>query len=151
MWRRRRAFGVAFVPLRGSERLVRACVPNSVYNRLIFCEYVNVLRRKVRTMKKILLCCNAGITSSLLVVKLRSEVEARGLDIEVDACSMLDAVNRLGDTDLLLLGPQVGYAKGDFDETANEKGAVVDVIDAGDYARTNASAILDAALARLGL
>ncbi len=151
MWRRRRAFGVAFVPLRGSERLVRAYVPNSVYNRLIFCEYVNVLRRKVRTMKKILLCCNAGITSSLLVVKLRSEVEARGLDIEVDACSMLDAVNRLGDTDLLLLGPQVGYAKGDFDETANEKGAVVDVIDAGDYARTNAPAILDAALARLEL
>ena len=151
MWRRRRAFGVAFVPLRGSERLVRVCVPNSVYNRLIFCEYVNVLRRKVRTMKKILLCCNAGITSSLLVVKLRSEVEARGLDIEVDACSMLDAVNRLGDTDLLLLGPQVGYAKGDFDETANEKGAVVDVIDAGDYARTNAPAILDAALARLEL
>lgn len=100
-------------------------------------------------MKKILLCCSAGITTSLLVVKLRSEVEARGLDIEVDACSMLDAVNRLADTDLLLLGPQVGYAKGDFDETANAKGTVVDVIDAGDYARTNASAILDAALARL--
>ena len=36
-------------------------------------------------MKKIMLCCNAGMSTSLLVQKMQSEVANRGLDIEVEA------------------------------------------------------------------
>ena len=39
-------------------------------------------------MKKIMLCCNAGMSTSLLVQKMQAEVANRGLDIEVEARPM---------------------------------------------------------------
>ena len=36
-------------------------------------------------MKKIMLCCNAGMSTSLLVQKMQAEVANRGLDFEKEA------------------------------------------------------------------
>lgn len=55
-------------------------------------------------MKKIMLCCNAGMSTSLLVQKMQSEVESRGLDIEVEARPMNEAHDHLDECDILLLG-----------------------------------------------
>lgn len=57
-------------------------------------------------MKKIMLCCNAGMSTSLLVQKMQAEVANRGLDIEVEARPMNEAHDYLGECDMLLLGPQ---------------------------------------------
>lgn len=62
-------------------------------------------------MKKIMLCCNAGMSTSLLVQKMQSEVASRGLDIEVEARPMNEAHDHLDECDILLLGPQIGYTK----------------------------------------
>ncbi len=100
-------------------------------------------------MTNVLLCCTAGITTSLLVGKLQTEIAARELDMQVEACPLAEAVDRLDETDLMLLGPQVGYAKGDFEQAAAEHGARVGVITPDDYARMNAPGIVDEVLAYL--
>lgn len=100
-------------------------------------------------MTNVLLCCTAGITTSLLVGKLQAEIAARGLDMQVEACPLAEAVDRLDATDLMLLGPQVAYAKGDFEQAASEHAARVGVITPDDYARMNASGIVDEALSYL--
>ena len=46
-------------------------------------------------MKKIMLCCNAGMSTSLLVQKMQAEVANRGLDIEVEARPMNEAHDHL--------------------------------------------------------
>ena len=66
-------------------------------------------------MKKIMLCCNAGMSTSLLVQKMQAEVANRGLDIEIEARPMNEAHDHLDECDMLLLGPQIGYTKGDFE------------------------------------
>ena len=38
-------------------------------------------------MKKILLCCCAGMSTSLLVTRMEAEAEKRGLEIKIWACS----------------------------------------------------------------
>lgn len=54
-------------------------------------------------MKKIMLCCNAGMSTSLLVQKMQAEVANRGLDIEIEARPMNEAHDHLDECDMLLL------------------------------------------------
>ena len=88
-------------------------------------------------MKKIMLCCNAGMSTSLLVQKMQAEVANRGLDIEIEEC------------DMLLLGPQIGYTKGDFEKEAAGR-FPVEVINMVDYGRMNAAGIIDHCVSVMG-
>ncbi|MBY4797504.1 PTS sugar transporter subunit IIB [Collinsella sp. AGMB00827] len=101
-------------------------------------------------MKKILLCCNAGMSTSLLVQKMEKEVEARGLDLTIEARPLNEARERLDDATIVLLGPQIAYTKGDFEEALAGTGIPVEVIPMVDYGRMNAAKIIDEALERIG-
>ena len=85
---------------------------------------------------KIMLCCNAGMSTSLLVQKMQKEVAARGEEVAIEARPMNEA-------------PQIGYARGDF-EKAVEGRIPVAVIPMVDYGRMNAAKILDDVAALLG-
>lgn len=98
-------------------------------------------------MKKILLCCNAGMSTSLLVQKMQAEVSNRGLDVEVEARPMNEALDHMDDADIVLLGPQIGYAKADYEKATDKP---VEVIPMVDYGRMNAAGIIDMALAKIG-
>ena len=91
-------------------------------------------------MKKVLVCCNTGVTTSLLVTKIRAVAEARGLEIEIEASPMATAADHIAEADVVLLGPQVGYAKEAFEEAGAKN---VRVITTEDYATQNADDILD--------
>ena len=97
-------------------------------------------------MQKIMFVCNAGMSTSLLVQKMQNEAKSRGLDVEIEARPMAEAMEALDTADILLLGPQIGYAKGDFEKATDKP---VDVIAMVDYGRMNAPKILDDALAKL--
>lgn len=97
-------------------------------------------------MKKIMLVCNAGMSTSLLVQKMQAEAKNRGLDVEIEARPMAEAMEALDTADVLLLGPQIGYARSDFEKATDKP---VDVIAMVDYGRMNAPKILDDALAKL--
>ena len=90
---------------------------------------------------KILLACNAGMSTSLLVQKMKKEAAARGLDIEIVANPLNKALEMLEGADILLLGPQIAYAKADAESLAGD--IPVAVIAMADYGRMNAAKILD--------
>ena len=100
-------------------------------------------------MKKIMLCGNAGMSTSLLVQKMQAEVANRGLDIEVEARPMNEAHDHLDECDMLLLGPQIGYTKGDFEKEAAGR-FPVEVINMVDYGRMNAAGIIDHCVSVMG-
>ena len=97
-------------------------------------------------MQKIMLVCNAGMSTSLLVQKMQNEAKTRGLDVEIEARPMAEAMEALDTADVLLLGPQIGYARSDFEKATDKP---VDVIAMVDYGRMNAPKILDDALGKL--
>lgn len=101
-------------------------------------------------MKKILLCCNAGMSTSLLVQKMQKDAAARGLEVTIEARPLNEAMDHLDDASIVLLGPQIGYAKGDFEKACAGKIIPVDVIPMADYGRMNAAKIIDGALAKIG-
>lgn len=90
-------------------------------------------------MKRVLVCCNTGVTTSLLVAKIKAVAEARGLEIEIEALPISTAADYISDADAILLGPQVGFAKEAFEEAGAKN---VRVITTEDYATQNAENIL---------
>lgn len=91
---------------------------------------------------KIMLCCNAGMSTSLLVQKMQKEAANRGEDITIEARPMNEAMDHIDEADIILLGPQIGYAKGDFEKAVAGR-CPVTVIPMADYGRMNAAKILD--------
>ncbi|WP_346680958.1 PTS sugar transporter subunit IIB [Enorma massiliensis] len=100
------------------------------------------LRKDGSIMKKIMLCCNAGMSTSLLVQKMQKEAASRGDDIEIEARPMNEAMEHVAEANIILLGPQIGYAKDDFVKAVDGK-VPVEVIPMMDYGRMNAAKILD--------
>jgi PTS system cellobiose-specific IIB component len=93
----------------------------------------------------ILLACNAGMSTSLLVQKMRKEAEAEGLDVTIEAKPLNKALESIADCDVLMLGPQIAYAKGEAEKFADGKPVVVILM--ADYGRMNAKAIIAEAIA----
>lgn len=94
---------------------------------------------------KILLACNAGMSTSLLVQKMRKEAASRGLDVDIEAGPLAKALDKAQDADVLLLGPQISYAKQDALDAAEGKTPVV-VIPMAAYGRMDAKKVIDMAL-----
>jgi cellobiose PTS system EIIB component len=99
-------------------------------------------------MKTILLACNAGMSTSLLVQKMEAEAKAQGLEVTIKANPLNKALELIDDADVLLLGPQIAYAKKDAEAAAGS--TPVAVIAMVDYGRMNAKKILADALALIG-
>ena len=90
-------------------------------------------------MKKIMLVCSAGMSTSLLVTKMEQAAEKAGDEVEIFALPMSDGINRLSTVDCALLGPQVRFNLGKIKEEAAKvnPGLPVDVIDMKDYGMMN--------------
>ncbi|MEG0255062.1 MAG: PTS sugar transporter subunit IIB [Vagococcus sp.] len=101
-------------------------------------------------MKRIMLVCAAGMSTSLLVTKMEKAAADQGLEADIFAVSASEADTKLEDADkpvdILLLGPQVRFMKGQYETKLAEKGIPVDVIDMKDYGMMNGEAVLNTAL-----
>lgn len=62
-------------------------------------------------MYHVILCCEWGASTSLLVEKMQKAVKSKNLEIAIQAISVrdLDAHLQTGPCDMIMLGPQVGY------------------------------------------
>jgi PTS system cellobiose-specific IIB component len=60
--------------------------------------------------KKITLFCAAGMSTSLLVSKMREEAAKNGWDYDINAYSLTESAVQGPLADCILLGPQVRYA-----------------------------------------
>lgn len=97
-------------------------------------------------MKKILLACSAGMSTSLLVSKMEEEAKERGLEVKIWAVAQDKAPEAMKEADVLLIGPQMRFMKKKFAVTAEEVGIPLDVIDPVSYGRIDGKAVLDKAL-----
>ncbi len=97
-------------------------------------------------MKKILLCCAAGMSTSLLVNKMKAAAEAKGIEVEIWAEPIEKAKTEIPKADVILLGPQIKYAFKDLKAIADESGKPIDVINMVDYGMMNGAKVLDVGL-----
>lgn len=98
-------------------------------------------------MRKIMLFCAGGMSTSLLVTKMEKEAAARGIDdLKIWAVGISDYKNHIQDVDVCLLGPQVRFRLKEAKELGASHNVPVDVISMMDYGSCNGPKVLDAAL-----
>ena len=96
-------------------------------------------------MKKILLVCCAGMSTSLLVSKMEAAAKVKGIECRIQAIGETDAKEYIDDTDILLLGPQVRFLLSKFKKSLEGKNIPVEVIDSTAYGLCDAESILEQA------
>lgn len=91
--------------------------------------------------KTIMLCCAAGMSTRLLVSKMQKAAESDGIDAEIFAVAAAEVDAKLEERhpDVLMLGPQVRYLKGQFKDQLD---IPVEVIDMQDYGMMNGEKVL---------
>lgn len=96
-------------------------------------------------MKKIILCCAGGMSSSLLVQRMQKIAAQRGVPYPIEAIGVTQAELRPDpDAACILIGPQVRFSK-ELVEQANPDIPVA-LISMVDYGRMNAENVLNQAL-----
>ncbi|WP_027062956.1 PTS sugar transporter subunit IIB [Mesoplasma seiffertii] len=65
-------------------------------------------------MKKILLVCSAGMSTSMLVKKMNDYASLNELDYEIKAMGMAEAKPQIDQWDVIMVGPQVSYVLNDL-------------------------------------
>ena len=100
-------------------------------------------------MKNILLVCAAGMSTSLLVNKMKAAAKDRGLEIEINALPVSECSSVIDKVDIVLLGPQVRFQKPQVDALVNGR-IPEDVIDMRLYGTMNGKAILEQVIAKIG-
>ncbi|MCM3217533.1 PTS sugar transporter subunit IIB [Niallia taxi] len=96
-------------------------------------------------MKKLLLVCAAGMSTSLLVNKMKDAAEEKGISIEIFALPVSECQSVADQVDVVLLGPQVRYQKPQVESIIAGR-VPVEVIDMRAYGTMNGKAVLDRAL-----
>ncbi|MEC0182163.1 PTS sugar transporter subunit IIB [Paenibacillus peoriae] len=97
-------------------------------------------------MKQITLVCAAGMSTSMLVQKMQKSAQAQNLEVEIRATSEGSFKEYADKTDVLLIGPQVGYLEDDFKAKYEPQGMKVSVINTMDYGMMNGEKVLGDAL-----
>lgn len=104
----------------------------------------------------IMLCCAAGMSTSLLVTKMKEAAEKQGKDAEIFAVSASEADHELDSKkiDVVLLGPQVRYMQNDFKKklAGRNNGADIPlaVIDMRAYGMMDGAAVVTQAYDLMG-
>ena len=99
-------------------------------------------------MKKILLVCSAGMSTSLLVNKMRDAAKECGEEVEINALAIAECSSVINDVDIVLLGPQVRFQKPVVEKLANGR-IPVEVIDMRLYGIVDGKTILKNTLAKI--
>jgi len=103
-------------------------------------------------MKRILLACAAGMSTSMLVQKMEKAASEKGIDAEISAVpadSVSDIIAK-DPVDIILLGPQVRYMESQFKEKYETNSTAVGVINMMDYGQMNGEKVLNSALELIG-
>lgn len=97
-------------------------------------------------MKKILLCCSAGMSTSMLVKKMEIYAKEQGIECEIAAKAVSEFNDEIPNWDVCLLGPQVRFQLEELSKIAAEFGKKVVAIAPQDYGMMKGDAVLKQAL-----
>ena len=89
-------------------------------------------------MLKIRLFCAGGMSTSLLVTKMRAAAAEAGVEADIEAHGVGSISRRIDESvDVVLLGPQIGYQKAQVKEVTDKLGIPMEVIPMTDYSMVN--------------
>ena len=108
--------------------------------------YTLNIKRGSFIMKKIILLCSAGMSTSMLVQKMKDAAQKKGVDVTIKAVPVAEFEENIATADIVLLGPQVKYEQAKLQALADPLGKKVAVIDMMDYGMMKGDAVLDKAL-----
>ena len=91
------------------------------------------------------LFCDQGISTSVLVTKMRKAAAKQGKEVDIAAFPTFEMEQRMDGVDCALLGPQVGYLKNKAAKLFEEKNVPLEVIPAEDYGLGNGEKVLELA------
>ena len=97
-------------------------------------------------MKRIILVCSAGMSTSLLVSKMELAAKAWGIDCTINAYGEAELKKHEDDMDILLLGPQVRFLLNKMKDQFADKNIPGEVINTVDYGTMNGEKVLKRAL-----
>ena len=97
-------------------------------------------------MKRIVLVCSAGMSTSLLVSKMQAAAKDQGVECSINAYGEAELKNHESEVDVLLLGPQVRFLFNKLKSKFDPQGVPVDVINTIDYGTMNGAKVLKHAL-----
>ncbi|MTB64844.1 PTS sugar transporter subunit IIB [Streptococcus sp. zg-86] len=102
-------------------------------------------------MKNIMLVCNAGMSTSMLVTKMLKSAADKGIETTIWAVPVSEVADEVANKsiDVLLVGPQVKFMLDEYKENY-EPAIKVGDINMVDYGTMNGDKVLDFALALLG-
>lgn len=102
-------------------------------------------------MKRIVLACAAGMSTSLVVSRMEKEAAARGLSYQIYAIPEQNLREELqnypGEVVAVLLGPQVRFKLEENRKLTDSQQIPIAVIDTLAYGTLNGAKVLDQALA----
>lgn len=99
-------------------------------------------------MKKILLVCNAGMSTSMLVAKMKKAAADEGIEVSIEAKSLSEAKNMIQEANIVLLGPQIRYELNNVKKIAGD--VPVEAVDMKDYGMMNGAKVLKHAMEVMG-
>jgi len=97
-------------------------------------------------MKNIVLCCAAGMSTSMLVQRMQDAAQKKGIEVSIKAVPVAEFKENLDSADIILLGPQVKYEQAKLQALTDPQGKKVAVIDMMDYGMMKGDAVLEKAL-----
>ncbi|MDR2860813.1 MAG: PTS sugar transporter subunit IIB [Elusimicrobiota bacterium] len=90
--------------------------------------------------------CNAGMSTSIMVKKMQESAAKRSIDVKITAYPFVE-INAIGEkSDIILLGPQMGFEEKRIKGLFDPKNIPVAVIPMIDYGMLNGEKVLDFAL-----
>ncbi|PWU70015.1 MULTISPECIES: PTS sugar transporter subunit IIB [Gracilibacillus] len=95
---------------------------------------------------KILLICSAGMSTSILVDKMKKAAEDKGISAEINAVAESELQNHLDGLDVVLIGPQVRYLEKSIKEKVEPLGIQCEVIDQIAYGMMKGDQVLEQAI-----
>ena len=93
-------------------------------------------------MLNVMFVCCAGMSTSLLVEKVKQEAKRSGIEMDVYAAGETEAKKDISQADILLLGPQVRYLEKTFRKIVGDSKTKVGVVDMLAYGRVDGEKVL---------
>jgi len=101
-------------------------------------------------MIRMILLCNAGLSSSFVVDRIKKEFQAANIDTEITSSSFASLKTAIDVVDIVLIAPQLRFMEKEVGEFCDKFNKPYLVIDAGFYGMAEGSEIVNKILSLVG-